>query len=217
LESRRTEGGPRRLTIVAMTAHAMAGEKEKCLEAGMDDYLSKPFSQEQLRDLIAKWLPGTDGARDGRELQEPAQARVLALPTSAPSPPPQSEIPEVNSGSEAPPINEILQQRYLWGPLSHQGAMRVIGVYLESSPGLVEEMRVAVESRDLKGLAELAHRFRSSSAMLGADQLAGLCTDLEERARKDSAEALELVPSVASEFERVAAALGDREPQAAVS
>ncbi len=220
--ARKSRGDRRRpVPIVAMTAHAMAGEREKCLDAGMDDYLSKPFSQKQLRDLIAKWLPTTarspqTGPRDQEE--QPPGAKLLPLP-GASSHPTLSETGCADRAaippSEGTPINQVLQQKYLWGPLSREGVERVIRAYLETSPGLLESMREAIVSRDLAELAELAHRFRSSSAMLGASHLAELCGQVEDRARDGSPEAFELVPAVGDEFERVAVALEEQEPQAA--
>lgn len=101
--------------------------------------------------------------------------------------------------------------------MSREGAERVIRVYLETAPSILEGMREAVASKDLAELAELAHRFRSSSGMLGASGLAEICGDTEERARNQSADALELVPELIQEFERVAVALEECAPQAAAS
>ena len=60
---RSTFNAPRRVPIIAMTANAMDGDRERCLAAGMDDYMSKPFKQEDLRQILARWLPGQSASR----------------------------------------------------------------------------------------------------------------------------------------------------------
>ncbi len=56
-EIRRREGGARHIPIIAMTAHAMGGDRDRCLAAGMDDYLSKPIRPQSLEEMLAHWVP----------------------------------------------------------------------------------------------------------------------------------------------------------------
>jgi TMAO reductase system sensor TorS len=216
LEKKTQLNGHRRLPVVAMTAHALEGEREKCLAAGMDDYLSKPFSQEQLRNLVARWIPSVPGQMKpiAVDQDQPASgAKLYSLPQASALPDVKSVDQAAVGPSEVPPINQVLQQKYLWAPLTPEGAMRVIRVYLDTAPKLLDAMSQAVATRNLEELAELAHKFRSSSAMLGATHLGELCEQVEDRARIESLDAFALVPDVGREFERVAAALAEQKPQ----
>jgi CheY-like chemotaxis protein len=65
-ELRRREVGGRRTPVIAMTAHAMKGDLEKCLAAGMDDYVSKPLRHQALVEVLERWIPGLSARASGR-------------------------------------------------------------------------------------------------------------------------------------------------------
>jgi two-component system sensor histidine kinase/response regulator len=161
IRERESPEGPH-TPIVALTAHAMKGDREQCLAAGMDDYVSKPFSQHQLREVLERWLPSAPGDGCG----EPS-----------PLPPHQD--------ASAP----FLDQRVLQGIRALEGAgnggllRRVIDLYLRDSPQLLGQMAEAMRRRDGQTLRAAAHSLKSSSSHLGATRLAGMCKALEARVR----------------------------------
>ncbi len=88
-ELRRREGDERRTPVIAMTAHAMKGNRERCLEAGMDDYLAKPVRPDTLRVTLERWVPpgasgdapppaDGDGASTSQGAHEPAASAPVS-------------------------------------------------------------------------------------------------------------------------------------------
>jgi len=159
------------IPVLAMTANAEAEDRDNCLEAGMDAYISKPYEQEELVEAIEKLVPHRTGAA---QLDQEALSSVTALQREG-----------------APNILH-----------------RMIDLYLENSPELVEEMTEGVSKRDAKVIQMSAHTLKSSSAVLGASKLAELCKQLEDMGRRSDLDDCQLLlQGLAEEFGRVCEAL----------
>jgi CheY-like chemotaxis protein len=180
-----SEDAARRLPIVALTANAMRGDRERCLQAGMDDYLSKPFSQEQLRAVLERWVQPCSqaGADVARAHDTPGEAPVL-------DPAALDAIRELQRPGQ-PPLIE-----------------RIIGTYHEQSPKLITALRRAALDGDADAMARAALSMRSSSANLGAAGLVVLLKQVESSAReRQIARARELLDALEREYRKVSAAL----------
>jgi two-component system, sensor histidine kinase and response regulator len=183
---------PRHLPIVAVTAHAITGDRERCLTAGMDDYLSKPFVQDQLHAVLLRWLPQSTA-------DTPPKPERSTFDVRRPDPNPQalnleprtSNLP-LGSYGEAPTIDPRAWDsiRSLQRPGQPDMLGKVIGKYLTSSQQLIETMRLAVPQGDAAALHRTAHSLKSSSATLGALRLSALCKEVEALGRANALEGI---------------------------
>ncbi|HEV2300953.1 MAG TPA: response regulator [Stellaceae bacterium] len=187
----REANGARRTPIVALTANAIAGDREKCLREGMDGYLSKPFTRGQLCSVLEIVLakPGSPGAGTGIE-----KAPVEPAP--------------------ALPAGVVLDEAALTTLRQLQRAgrpdivKRTIDLYLENAPRLLKELQEGAETDDVAALGRASHTLKSNSANVGAVRLAALCNDLETLARSGLVpESRALVATVVEEYAAVNAAL----------
>jgi CheY-like chemotaxis protein len=182
------ESGRPSVVIVALTAHAMKGDREHCLAVGMDDYLSKPFREDQLTDLLGRWLSCKNTDEPGGQGTQETSTQSISES--------EEEQPEFD--------NQVLENyRQIQRPDQPDIINRLITIYQKSSLTLLAEIDSAVQASDDKRLWHAAHSLKSSSANLGALKLARLCEELEMQGRAGRLEqAAELAASVRHEYER---------------
>jgi CheY-like chemotaxis protein/HPt (histidine-containing phosphotransfer) domain-containing protein len=162
-EWERTQGD-KHLTIIALTGNAMEKDKQLCLDAGMDDYLKKPFNLKQLTDVLTRWL--SDSKRDGSPNVSEALKDSVPLPLRVDS------MPLL----ERAPLDAIKELRR---PGTPDILAKVISVYETDSPQLIIAMRNSFEQKDVEGIIRATHSLKTSSAMLGAQLLADQCHSVE--------------------------------------
>jgi two-component system sensor histidine kinase/response regulator len=155
-ELRHREQGRSSTPVIAMTANALRGDREKCIASGMDDYLPKPLKPEDLEQILSRWAPKT---------RIPNDIDLATQPPPAPSP------------LDLAGFEVFLLE-------SGDAAATVVDVFARQTPDLLAQMRAAIQAADAATLREKAHKLKGSCLSLSATQMAGHCKQLEDRARE---------------------------------
>jgi CheY-like chemotaxis protein len=185
--------------IVAMTANAMEGDREACLAAGMDDYVSKPIRVEELVGALSRVRPLGE-----RESPNGGNGEMGSAET-----PPTMEQEADGTGTEQTMIDhQVLDPtalETLQEVVGGEAALlrELIDSFLEETPPLVATLRQALEQGDAAELHRAAHTLKSSSNDFGATTLAELCQELETMGKAGTLDgAVELVTQVEKEYEQ---------------
>jgi len=153
-EIRRREGASGHTPIIAMTAHAMEGDRERCLNAGMDDYLGKPVAPDLLDDVLARVL----APREGRSAAPPSGAARVESPGLPPILEP-AILAEICDGDQ-------------------QVRERLVSMFLDQAPDAIAALASAIAAGEGEAARRTAHTLKGSAAVLGAQRLGAIADEL---------------------------------------
>ena len=213
------------LPIIAMTAHAMPGDRERCLESGMDDYVSKPLEPKVLFNVLNRWIPNLDLAENSSEALEETQDY-----TSMPSLPSFSEDQSLeekglfgeegkqfaDAGSSVRAESSVLPQIEL-APIDLEAALYRFGddrkfmmelgrEFIAGLPDRMTDIRAAVDAKDSNRIGRLAHNLKGIALNFNAEPLANLALKIEELGKRED---LTNAPALFQELEAASRTLQD--------
>jgi HPt (histidine-containing phosphotransfer) domain-containing protein len=163
----------------------MAGEREKCLAAGMDDYITKPVTGAVLDRVLERWL-------------QEESAPLLGLPATGPD----------GTASSAAEGEKVLARLRSLGDADQQFVMKFVDLFLETAAEQLVLLETAAEQRDDDATRRIVHSLRGACGNLGAERLEALCAEIEMRAKEHKlTDASAAVRLLLEEYQRLRTAL----------
>jgi two-component system, sensor histidine kinase and response regulator len=195
VEIRRLEASSHRRTpIIALTGNVIEGARQRCLAAGMDDYLAKPFTLDQMKAILTQWLKSSSSAR----------ARGLALIPASPQP------------AELVDFGVLDSLRHLQRDGRADVAQQVICLFFKAAADLLMDLQEGVASNDAARLHNASHALKSVSANVGAVALSSHCSDLEAMTQCGAVtEAAAIVREIIGDYRAAEILLSSRLPKVA--
>jgi signal transduction histidine kinase/DNA-binding response OmpR family regulator/HPt (histidine-containing phosphotransfer) domain-containing protein len=192
LEAAGGRGARAPAVIVALTAHVLAGTRERCLEAGMNDYMGKPYTEEQIAGILERWLP------------EDRRVGIAAEPRG------QTPARRAFSGHDEIDMTAIEAIRALARPGGPDLLGRVVGKFIEIAPGIVSTIKDGVARRDSGAVRTAAHSLKASAANLGLTRIAAYAREIESLSSANRLEPVEpLIPALEGAMAAAERGLGE--------
>jgi len=171
-EQQSEQQSEKHIPILAITANAMTGYAERCINAGMDDYISKPVRLKELNEILNKWLPLTN----------------IPVTTNTTTAQPDTDKLTTADPTDASPIDPNALTKLVGD--NQQTHHSLLKKFLISAESTINDFHVAYDDQSLDTIKHLAHKLKSAARAVGADKLADLCLSLEQAGSSNAWEEL---------------------------
>jgi PAS domain S-box-containing protein len=208
-ESAHSHTGKAQLHIIAMTANAMQGDRERCLAVGMNDYVSKPVEEEDLKAALERWKPAKQTVVAPAPVapaavpstSPPADVRSAQSAPSQPSPAPSHDAPLLPGQDECPVNVKRLERIVLGDP---EKLRQMVDLFLAQGDPIVKDLGVAIRTGAVRDVEQLAHKLGGASSSFGAVALVPALRELERQGRAgELVGADDLYQQTCRQYERV--------------